>query len=133
MRPVPRRFSLHPSFDLFRTLTFAQKFKNEPEHPWVVVPMMFITFSFLCTPLCRMSSVVVATTCKLTTDRGLVTAENTGDITLVQPRTVESFQLLPLEAGKMGHTVGGKGLSAFPPTVLKIPMHLRFQFRITAH
>lgn len=60
-----------------------------------------------------------ATTGKLPADGGLRAADEGGHLRLTCTETADDLQLITLAAAKMSHTVGGKGLSAFPPTVLK--------------
>lgn len=132
MRSVPWRFSSHPSFNLFRTQSLPEEFKNEPEHPLIIVPMAFSSASLFRLPLCHGSGVPITERRMAAREfpayGGLMAAKKLSNIALGKSGTVQRIKLIPLGTGKMCHTVGGKGLSAFPPTVLKNPMHLRFQF-----
>jgi len=117
MRSMPERCPFHAPLDLLGTLTLPQEFKNESEHLRIVVPAPSVLVgsrtSFLRTFLCLVSLVAETigwtTASQLPADRGLGTTDESCHLGLTLSETTEDFQLIPLGAAKMNHTVGGKG------------------------
>ncbi|TSC98824.1 MAG: hypothetical protein Greene101449_818 [Candidatus Peregrinibacteria bacterium Greene1014_49] len=124
MFSVPRRCALHSSGDRIGAFSCTQMFHDVPENIGIVVPVFPLPVrgcaSQTGTLLCHMGGVTIikrrTTALQFSTDRGLRTADEGGDLLLLCTELVEHCQLITLATRKMSHD--GRGERVLKPSLL---------------